>query len=341
MYSQVCSFMIVLTLVECISDYQKYFQPFRVRQGVVLAPVPHSNLDQTQLEFHRVGIDSILTQQDSTLTTPRTFPSRLSNLVHARLPTLMPTHPKLSYKPRGYTLPHTAKDVSDPPTTYTLTLRRKHVQFTEDVRPAYNGTITRPNTLTPRNPFKRDPLTLSYDYDSEAEWEPEPEDAENLDLESSDDDDDEGDVADEEDAAFLDDAEEGARGRRFAAPLVPFVKGICWESVEGGQQEEMLRGMRAEVLLFDEAGEPRTGTIDPSRGEYWVSEMAPPVKGDGQMLLKVDNAGVDVVKGAGKTKTPFPDALLRDFLRAIDGTTHNQILLVELLKKKYLPRRCA
>ena len=234
-------------------------------------------------------------------------------------------------------------------------LPRKHLQYAEDIRPAYNGTFTRRTKLTSRNPFKQDPEIFAYDYDSEAEWEFEPEDGENLDDESIDDDEEMGsmmgDSGDEEDRAFLDDEDEDAVdntvknkgkqvGKRFVAPLVPMIKGVCWET-GGVQDDEVLAGMRASVLLFDDRGGGIDSPINPFSTEYWVIEMPPPraPKVDSQLVLKkAEGSGnVELVKASSKTKNPFPDALLADFLKAIHGTTHNQTLLVELLKKQYPP----
>lgn len=194
---------------------------------------------------------------------------------------------------------------------------------------------------------------FAYEYDSEAEWEFEPEDGENLDEDSGDDD---GSMieesGDEEDRAFLDDEDvddegnvqgdvkRGKKGKRFVAPIVPVVRGVSWE--EGGVQgDEVLRWMRARILLCDEDGRGFEGPIDPLSGKYWVQDMPPPPapKGDAHMVLKrADASGtVELVKSTGsKSKAVFPESILGDFLKAIQGATHNQILLVELLKKQYL-----
>jgi hypothetical protein len=208
--------------------------------------------------------------------------------------------------------------------------------------------------LTPRNPFKRDPETFAYDYDSEAEWEFEPEDGENLDDESIADDEEMGsmmgDSGDEEDRAFLDDEDDDnvataapgkpknrTAGRRAVAPLVPMIKGVCWE-IDGVQSDEVLGSMKRVVLLYDDKGDVMQRPIDPLSSEYWAADMPPP-KIDSQMLLKkVDGDGaVELVKGTlSKGKQSFPEALLNDFLKAVQGNTENKAFLVEVLKKKYI-----
>jgi chromatin assembly factor 1 subunit A len=347
-----------------MSDYQRYFQPFHIRQDVTVAPLHQFIRDQEAIQISTSLIDSVLSHPDSNLPETSSSLRNSANAVIQRLDTLLPALTSRRAKPRGRTHPYTAKQlisfVNEPPSTFDpyILLKyipRKHLQYAEDVRPAYNGTFTRRAKLTPRNPFKRDPETFAYDYDSEAEWEFEPEEGENLDDESAADDEDMGsmmgDSGDEEDRAFLDDEDDDATGvvknkgkpggKRFVAPLVPMIKGVCWE-IGGVQSDSILAGMRANILLCDEKGDGLQGSIDPLSAEYWVSEMPPPPapKFDSQIVLKrVDGNGVmEVVKPSSKTKTPFPDALLGDFLKAIHGSTHNQTLLIELLKKQYSPR---
>jgi chromatin assembly factor 1 subunit A len=278
-------------------------------------------------------------------------------IVRERLDSLIPACKFHRKNPRGRTQSLTAKEfislLNENPSSIALSqqFRRKHLQYAEDIRPAYNGTFTRRTKfLTPRNPFKRDPEIFAYEYDSEAEWEFEPEDGENLDDESTGDDEEVGsmmeDSGDEEDRAFLDDDDDDdttnntvkATGKkRFVAPLVPMTKGVCWESTEGIQEDEMLAGMRASILLFDDKGDEISGPINPFSSEYWAMEMPPPAPKIDSLrgLKKLSGTGtVEFVKTSAKTKTPFPDALLGDFLRAIHGTTHNQILMIELLKKQ-------
>ena len=155
-----------------------------------------------------------------------------------------------------------------------------------------------------------------------------------------------GDSGDEEDRAFLDDEDDvdaakykgkGKGGKRVIAPLVPVIKGVCWE-VGGVQEDELLSSMRARVLLFDEKGEGIRPSIDPFSADYWITDMPPPPppKLDSQLQLKKADTmgGLEVVKGSAKSKTPFPESHLKDFLQAIQGSTDNQTLLVELLKKR-------
>jgi hypothetical protein len=157
-----------------------------------------------------------------------------------------------------------------------------------------------------------------------------------------------GDSGDEEDRAFLDDEDDEntttavpektkvrSAGKRYVAPLVAMIKGVCWE-VDGVQNDEILALMKGVVLLFDEKGDVLSTPIDPLSSEYWAVDMPPPApKVDSQMMLKKVNGdgGVEVVKGTSKTKHLFPDALLGDFCKAIHGNNDNKAFLVEILKK--------
>ena len=159
-----------------------------------------------------------------------------------------------------------------------------------------------------------------------------------------------GDSADDEDRAFLDDEDEedggtkskpkSTLGKRFAAPLATVIKGVCWET-DGVQRDDALARMRASILLFDDKGDVIEGSINPFSSEFWVTEMPPPPapKLDSQLFLKngETKGTAELVKTAVKSKSQFPDALLRDFLKAIRGSTYNRIFLVEILKKQSIP----
>ncbi|KAI8971230.1 chromatin assembly factor 1 subunit A-domain-containing protein [Pilobolus umbonatus] len=79
----------------------------------------------------------------------------------------------------------------------------KLLQFAEDVRPAYYGTITRKsNSISATDPFAKDSDLIDYDMDSEAEWEPE---GEGEDIHSGDEDEDDTaiELDNSEDAGWL------------------------------------------------------------------------------------------------------------------------------------------
>lgn len=136
--------------------------------------------------------------------------------------------------------------------------------FREDARPGYFGTWTRSSRFVgPRTPFAKDVLQFDYGYDSGEEWEDEPSgdaddvvDGEDEEIDSEDRDSDLDDwlVDDDEeldgppsrelsqppDVPLLpqkrkpEDADKKiGKKRKVVVPLVPFVKGPCWESTIG------------------------------------------------------------------------------------------------------------
>ena len=56
-----------LTIVTSISDYQRYFQPFHIRQDVIVAPYNQFIRDKSTLELSVTLIDSILSHPDPNL----------------------------------------------------------------------------------------------------------------------------------------------------------------------------------------------------------------------------------------------------------------------------------
>lgn len=69
----------MLTLVTSIPDYQRYFQPFHVRQGVVVAPSNQFIRDPTALGVAAASIDRVLSHPDSNLPLNGTLPENPSN----------------------------------------------------------------------------------------------------------------------------------------------------------------------------------------------------------------------------------------------------------------------
>lgn len=166
----------------------------------------------------------------------------------------------------------------------------KHIQFEQDVRPAYCGTWTKlrsPSKIKKVRikPFTRARPDTDYDYDSEAEWE-EPEEGDEEVL--SEDDDEADSQADADDIdGFLDDEEDAGKNKRkiITGELVPDSTGLCWanhkgrvtvvESIEVSDSPQQLKGMAMGTLLPGFSG----STIDPFSSTYWddsVSTMQAP-----------------------------------------------------------------
>jgi len=150
--------------------------------------------------------------------------------------------------------------------------------FHHDERPGYFGTFTKHSRLVkPRRPFARDDIALDYTYDSGAEWGEEDEGGGDDVLGDSDDEWDDEEESDDLDGWLVDGDEEevvtpveeregldefpfpptsesskrkrkagkeketdtdGKAKKRKVVPLVPFVKGPCWETEIGGCEYE-------------------------------------------------------------------------------------------------------
>ncbi|KAI0253932.1 chromatin assembly factor 1 subunit A-domain-containing protein [Lactifluus subvellereus] len=166
--------------------------------------------------------------------------------------------------------------------------------FHEDERPGYFGTFTkRSRLIKPRRPFARDDIAIDYAHDSDAEWGEEEEGGGDDVLGDSDDERDDDDESDDLDGWLIDgddeevvtpveeregmdafpfppipegskskrkvgkeetDAEGKAKKRKVVVPLVPFIKGPCWESEIGNCEYEPLNQYR--IQLFNDTPYP-------------------------------------------------------------------------------------
>lgn len=153
--------------------------------------------------------------------------------------------------------------------------------FHEDSRPGYYGTWTRNSRIVgPRTPLERDVLARDYGYDSGEEWEDEaPGDADDV-VDAEDDEPDAEDVDSDLDSWLVDDEDEtwppldlddlspppldpsmpppkrkaenvekrSDKKRKVVVPLVPYVKGPCWESYIGHCQYDPFNVYRIQIL---------------------------------------------------------------------------------------------
>lgn len=169
--------------------------------------------------------------------------------------------------------------------------------FHEDARPGYYGTWTRSSRIIgPRRPLAKDLLVFDYGYDSGEEWEEEPVGEDVADDDDDDDDGDDGAdsdadswlVDDDEEPEILslgdmdsitppdlfdsglppplpqlpkrksnDDERKGAKKRKVVVPLVPFMKGPCWEDNVGACSYDHFQPYQ--IRLFNDTPYP----IDP------------------------------------------------------------------------------
>lgn len=153
--------------------------------------------------------------------------------------------------------------------------------FTDDARPGYYGTWTRNSReVGPRTPFARDVVALDYTYDSGEEWEEESGEADDV-VEDAEDDD-AGEEPDSDlDSWLVDDDEVEEPGtpiedrelspgmppplplpkrkandegkklnkrRKVVVPLVPYMKGPCWEAEIGKCMYEPFKQYRIQLL---------------------------------------------------------------------------------------------
>ena len=153
--------------------------------------------------------------------------------------------------------------------------------FTEDARPGYFGTWTRNSReVGPRTPFSRDVVAVDYTYDSGEEWEEESGDADDV-VEGADEDGDDEDRDSDLDSWLVDDDEVEEPGtpvqdrelspgmppmlplpkrkspddekktnkrRKVVVPLVPFMKGPCWEDHVGQCTYDPFKQYRVQLL---------------------------------------------------------------------------------------------
>lgn len=331
-----------------ISDYQKEFPDFFLQSYTTVAPVHRFQRDADALENVRGKIDSYLASNG--LEHLPTFSA--SDFFH-----MMPFKRR-----RGKQVP--VKDIlaqiqmqDDRENTDHLhdqlkSITMKALQFSEDVRPPYQGTFTRPvseqvaNQLS-RNPFRRILPRVNYDYDSEAEWE-EPDEGEELD--DSEEEEDVSDEGDEDMEGFLDDAEDPLKDCSARRPLVdlePVCSGLCWEDENGINPK--LQAYKMEPLL-----EAVTLPMDPFSTAYWCTETTPantamaPNRSSLHAFAVTSNAQrttndipevpevVGTAPGGGKIKRMVPVELMPEFKQAVEESDFTKMGLIDVLKKRYV-----
>lgn len=275
-----------------ISDYHRTFLPFMLPTNSTLAPMPQPSGAAQDLFDHELTDPSLREKYDLGLV------DSYAGIDHyfTAEPGIMRGEPIRSIKEIVGVIDGTVKQPIDltganDGVTALDHLRRasiRHIEFQQDVRPAYYGTYTKissPRKLykCQRNPFLRARPDTDYDNDSEAEWEEPEEGDEEILSEAEDEADSQGDVNEIDD--FLDDEEDTAKNRRKVATceLVPESTGLCWEneahrmcvvdSIESDDRPLAMDGMRLGMLL------PGLTHIDPFSATYWQTSSTHPVGG--------------------------------------------------------------
>jgi chromatin assembly factor 1 subunit A len=278
----------VLESKPAVSDYHKTFLPFMLPMHCTIAPIPQAS-DEAQERFDCELNDPSLKEKydlgiEGNYAALGQYFASGSNVARGV--------PITSVKELAEVIQGTSKapiDLTEDGFGVTAldVLRRipiRHLQFHEDVRPAYCGTYTKiksPRTTRKlrRNPFTRARQDTNYDYDSEVEWE-EPEEGDEEVLSEEEDEADSQADGDEIDG-FLDDEDDTAKVKRkiTTGELVPETTGLCWEgkrgricvveSIETDQQPAAMSGMSIGILVPG-----LTGTIDPFSTAYWQDTAA-------------------------------------------------------------------
>ncbi|CCM02854.1 uncharacterized protein FIBRA_04966 [Fibroporia radiculosa] len=261
----------------------------------------------------------------------------------------------------------------------------KTLIFTEDLRPGYFGTWTRSSQeVGPRTPFARDVVSIDYTYDSGAEWEEENGEADDVmgdaeeedvneeqdsDLDSwlvDDDEVEEPGTPVEERACTPDvcaadapiplptvpkrkagsEATKHGKKRKVVVPLVPFVKGPCWESNIGQCSYEPFTSYR--IQLLNDAPYPIdpftfiSAPIDEQTAQHMPDSQHPDVQFAVPALPSRLNAPPSTSTSAPSTTTPsqkrsllipkttFPEAHIPLLLQRMASlATNNLTFIVE------------
>ncbi|KAF5101248.1 hypothetical protein D0Z03_000642 [Geotrichum reessii] len=255
---------------------------------------------------------------------------------------------------RGYKLPYQTRDAveafnagsaNDEKRLVKIlqSLPQKYISFSENVRPPYAGTFTKPVTRFPRNnPFYRIPVEeagFNYDYDSEIEWTQEDEDGEDLDMDDESDDNDDLAMEDDDLDGFVSSDESGAPQRRMmiAGPLTPVT---MWND-KSDTANETFAPMAIDILAY--CGD--MDSIDPFFDYWTVPKKQPQSQPQVQALQSPQQLSIGQLRSSSSSSSNQPQAGLakklvatvdmKSFITKIQGTDMNQIMLVETLKREF------
>lgn len=360
------------------SDYHRTFLPFMLPSNSTLAPLPqasgaaqdvfdHELADPSLREKYDLGIVDSYAGIDHYFTTEpgttRGEPVRSIKEIVGVIDGTLQQPIDLTGASDGLTALDQLRKASI-----------RHIEFQQDVRPAYYGTYTKiksPRKLHKykRNPFLRARPDTDYDNDSEAEWEEPEEGDEEILSEAEDEADSQGDVNEIDD--FLDDEEDTAKSRRrvTTGELVPETSGLCWEdeahstcvvdSIEIVSRSPAMHGMRMGTLLPGFTGT----TIDPFSTSYWdtvpiqtVAGSMPPPRAPLQQRLNLPENGLvgaaeghrgpittvaaTQYQGAKRGPKPAPRTLskedLAEFKEAVVDSPLGKLELQKGLKARYV-----
>ncbi len=355
------------------SDYERFFLPFNLTTHVILAPQNAFLEDPAKLKAAQTRLENIITQEDISME-PITLETLKSSLPRCNRRGLQSTPISQIVEcvngssDRPIDLTSDKATATDHPLDMLKAIPMKYLHFSDDVRPPYYGTYTKPysdneSARLARNPLYKVRQDTNYDYDSEAEWE-EPEEGEDLDSDGEEDG--EEDLEDDMDG-FLDDEEDPQVKRRLiSGDLVPVSTGLCWEDTN--RVSRLNDGSGAICTDFKEFRmgfllDQPVQSIDPFSTAYWTPEPTPATatvtvaskdsSTNGTMnppraplaqrtingLLNTLNTSSNPSSSASskpvKAKRLIPAEQMEAFKAEIEGKDLTKIGMVEALKKAF------
>lgn len=269
--------------------YRKHFLPFHVLKYTTVTPV--TKFSREQLAESEQALNGYLA---STRKCEPSWPMELPANKISRGYETVPVKDILSQLQGSVSTPvDLTEEGLNKHIDLSSQITMKYFDFSQDVRPPYSGTWTRPHSLTisrrlARNPFSTVLPEVDYEYDSEAEWDA----GDGEDVDSDDEEEEVDDVEDDMDD-FLDDegAAELAKAKRgiMNTDLEPICSGLHWEDASGVLRPangndiitsfselkmEFLLGILLSILftrlrLLIIYSEPRPHTVDPFTTIYW------------------------------------------------------------------------
>lgn len=333
------------------SDFDATFLPFYLRANVTLCEPNSFSKPPDVLMRIQTNMDTILKAGVN--------PKNCTNAESAK-PQDSNSHESLAdylkarRVKRGYKLPYQTRDAveafnagsaNDEKRLVKIlqSLPQKYISFSENVRPPYAGTFTKPVTRFPRNnPFYRIPVEeagFNYDYDSEIEWTQEDEDGEDLDMDDESDDNDDLAMEDDDLDGFVSSDESGAPQRRMmiAGPLTPVT---MWND-KSDTANETFAPMAIDILAY--CGD--MDSIDPFFDYWTVPKKQPQSQPQVQALQSPQQLSIGQLRSSSSSSSNQPQAGLakklvatvdmKSFITKIQGTDMNQIMLVETLKREF------
>lgn len=312
------------------SDYEKYFLPFYVKDGVKLFnnfKLPDDILEKRHKNIH------------DTLALSRTHDT-VEWIRSKRVA-------------RGYEVEHTAvqllqqmtsKDKTDEQLQELLELiPHKYIKFYENVRPPYVGTYSKSSILPKDDPFSTEGTGLNYGYDSDLDWANE-EDEDGGGVEDLEDGDEEDEDEEEQDDGsegefdeFLDkeDPSDGnvSRGvKKFIGPLIPTIIIRGEESKLDEEDRTYFRLLSAEYLIEEQPFPVDPMYIPPSNKR--VAEESSCDPGPTAVSL-VPSSGPSIRK---KAKTLITDS--KDLLKLFEEVHESTFSLgtISEITQKHLPQ---